>query len=487
MSAPNPRAQRNGHAAFPRSGRWVQIAYVLIDLCCVCVNSIVAFSLRFWPGRNTGVFEFLRSGRRAGLPEYHYAAFLLFYAALVLLFCEWQGLYRTPRNRTASAESFAVFKAVLLATFLLSAFVYLSGVKIVSRRVVGYSGILNVVALIAWRLWKRRFVLHRVAEGIGVRNAVIIGAGRIGRALAEQMETNKLLGYHFTGFLDANHTTHPKLLGNVQDLPRIARAQFVDDVFITIPSERELVKTVAAQARLNRLNVSVIPELYDGLGWTAPIAYVGEFPVMELHGEPIPAFGLFVKRVLDILISAVSLVLVSPLLALIAAIIKIDSSGPTLYHSARVGRKGREFICHKFRTMITNADEVKEQYRHLNEREGPAFKITNDPRITRVGGFLRKYSFDELPQLWNVLKGEMSLVGPRPHPLDDYAQYDLEHLRRLDVRPGITGLWQVTARQDPSFETNMHLDLEYIENWNLLLDLQILAKTAVEVPKGTGR
>ena len=136
--------------------------------------------------------------------------------------------------------------------------------------------------------------------------------------------------------------------------------------------------------------------------------------------------------------------------------------------------------------MVANADALKDELRHLNERQGPFFKIGNDPRLTRVGRFLRKYSLDELPQLWNVLKGEMSLVGPRPHPVDDYEQYTLEHLRRLDVTPGITGLWQVSARHDPSFEKNMALDLEYIESWGPWLDLKILLRTVPAVFKGSG-
>jgi lipopolysaccharide/colanic/teichoic acid biosynthesis glycosyltransferase len=137
--------------------------------------------------------------------------------------------------------------------------------------------------------------------------------------------------------------------------------------------------------------------------------------------------------------------------------------------------------------MTSNADELKDSLRHRNERNGPFFKISDDPRITRLGKFLRRYSFDELPQLWNVLKGDMSLVGPRPHPLDDFEQYSLDHLCRLDAKPGITGLWQVMARNDPSFETNMQLDLEYIENWNLWLDLKILGKTIPAVFQGAGR
>ena len=129
---------------------------------------------------------------------------------------------------------------------------------------------------------------------------------------------------------------------------------------------------------------------------------------------------------------------------------------------------------------------MKDSLRHRNERQGPFFKISDDPRITRVGKFLRKYSLDELPQLWNVIKGDMSLVGPRPHPVDDFEQYSLDHLCRLDVKPGITGLWQVEARRDPSFETNMQLDLEYIENWNLLLDVKILMKTVPEILRASG-
>ena len=183
---------------------------------------------------------------------------------------------------------------------------------------------------------------------------------------------------------------------------------------------------------------------------------------------------------------AIALVLAIPLMAAIALLIRFDSPGPLTYIASRVGKKGRRFRCYKFRTMVTNADQIKDSLRALNQRQGPCFKISEDPRITRVGRFLRHYSLDELPQLWNVLKGDMSLVGPRPHPVDDYARYELEHLRRLDMTPGITGLWQVTARGDPSFRANMALDVEYIERWSLWLDLKILIKTLSVVMEGNG-
>ncbi|MFY9690660.1 MAG: sugar transferase [Candidatus Acidiferrales bacterium] len=467
-------------------GKWIQVTYALIDIACVLGSGVTAFLLRFSP---TDLRHWFVSGRLAvttDQPLNRYGAFLLLYVALILLFCQLQDLYRTPRGRPSSTETIAVIKAVCFATLLLTAFIYLSGVKIVSRSVVAMSLLLNVVSLAAWRYAKRRIVIHRATRGIGARNAVIIGAGRVGQALARQMDENALLGYRFKGFLDSNHSNDPRTLGRIEDLPHIARKEFVDEIFITIPSERELVKRIAVEARHHRVDVSVVPDLYDGLAWNASLRRIGDFPLMELHWQAIPTLGLFVKRVLDVGVSFVALVLCPPLFALLALCVKLDSNGPVFYRSRRVGKRGRLFTCYKLRTMVCNADDLKKSLRDRNERQGPFFKIENDPRITRVGKYLRKYSLDELPQLWNVLRGDMSLVGPRPHPIDDYEQYSLDHLRRLDVKPGITGLWQITARRDPSFETGMRLDLEYIERWNQLLDFQIFFRTIREVLRGTG-
>jgi lipopolysaccharide/colanic/teichoic acid biosynthesis glycosyltransferase len=190
---------------------------------------------------------------------------------------------------------------------------------------------------------------------------------------------------------------------------------------------------------------------------------------------------------MDVVLSALGLLLTSPLLLIAALWIRLDSRGPAIYAAQRVGKKGRKFNCYKLRTMVEDADAHKEKLREANERNGPFFKMTGDPRITRCGKWLRKYSIDELPQLLNVLKGDMSLVGPRPHPLDDYERYTIEHLRRLEVKPGVSGSWQVMARRDPSFETSMKLDLEYIEGWSLWLDLKILVRTIPAVLGANGR
>jgi lipopolysaccharide/colanic/teichoic acid biosynthesis glycosyltransferase len=182
----------------------------------------------------------------------------------------------------------------------------------------------------------------------------------------------------------------------------------------------------------------------------------------------------------------VALVVTAPLMLLITIAVKLASPGPVLYRSERVGRKGRRFICYKFRSMVANADALKEELRKQSYRKGPTFKVDNDPRVTPLGRFLRSYSLDELPQFWNILCGDMSLVGPRPHPVDDFAQYVPEHMVRLHVKPGLTGLWQVMGRRDPSFQKNMELDLEYIENWTLALDFKIILRTLPAVLKGGG-
>jgi exopolysaccharide biosynthesis polyprenyl glycosylphosphotransferase len=469
------------------TGHWQPKVSIIADACLIALNGFLAFILRFAPETFTG---WLR-GERAEFPpdpsRGEYLGFLLLYGVVILLLFQSQDLYRPSRLRSALDETLVVFRAVFLATLLLTVFIYLSNTKIISRLVVGGSAALNVLTLSAWRVRRRRVIERRLAEGGGARNVLIVGAGKTGQALASYFDANRRLGYVVKGFLDENDQAGPRVLGRLEDLPRVAQTHFADEIFITVPSDRDAVRSVALEARRHRLDVKVVPDLYDGLAWGAPLEFLGGFPVMSLHRQPIPELGMAVKRLLDAVGAAGGLLLSSPLLMLIALAIKLDSTGPVVYKASRVGKRGRRFTCYKFRTMVSNADALKDSLRHLNERSGPTFKISADPRLTRLGRWLRKFSLDELPQLWNVLVGDMSLVGPRPHPTDDFDQYSLEHLRRLDVTPGITGLWQVTARRDPSFERNMALDLQYIENWSLWLDFQILLKTVPAVVAGYGQ
>jgi exopolysaccharide biosynthesis polyprenyl glycosylphosphotransferase len=192
------------------------------------------------------------------------------------------------------------------------------------------------------------------------------------------------------------------------------------------------------------------------------------------------------KRILDVVFSGLALLVLLPVLLAIAIAVRLDSRGPVFYTSERIGKKGRVFNCIKFRTMVRDAEMRRVDVMHMNERDGVLFKITNDPRITKLGHFLRKYSLDELPQFFNVLRGDMSIVGPRPPIASEVREYNLSHLRRLEVTPGITGLWQVQGRQDPSFDSYVSLDMTYIESWSIWLDIKIIARTIGVVLSGTG-
>ncbi len=469
-----------------RIGYFRQASYVAIDVILVCLGAIVVHGARFGFAHHLGI-EITSAQQLIHQAYTHtYPAFLLLYLTLIVMACMIQHLYRTSREIRALEESFKVAKAVGFATVLLVLFVFVSGNKEISRMVVAAAGVANIGTLASWRYAKRLYVLKRARRGEGVSRALIIGAGKLGQTLALWLENNRHLGYSVCGFLHAHPNSDARVLGSIHDLRKVALGQFVDQLFVTLPADREIVKEIWIEARRLRLSLSVVPDIYDGLGWRAPIRSIGGFPIIELHGHPIPGFGLAVKRTIDVVVACVGLVLAAPLLALAALWIRLDSRGPVIYSALRVGKKGKKFRCYKLRTMVDDADAHKEKLREANERNGPFFKMANDPRVTWCGRWLRKYSIDELPQLVNVLRGDMSLVGPRPHPVDDYERYDLEHLRRLDVKPGITGLWQVKARRDPSFDTTMTLDLEYIENWSLRMDLGILLKTIPVIVKADG-
>jgi exopolysaccharide biosynthesis polyprenyl glycosylphosphotransferase len=426
------------------------------------------------------------------------AGFLMSLSVLVVLFCQTQKLYEF-HPRTRLGEAFAVFRAVGLATIVLSASIYLSGQKVVSRLALGITVLMSAALLISWRfLWHR--MAKRAAEGAERRNVLVFGWSHSAQML-DQYAEHWLPGYVVKGFLDRRRTyrspqdiavenrrsVQRAAIGHVDDLERIVRAHFIDEIIVFLPEDRELVKDLIVRAREAEISLQVVPDSYDGSGFDAPVEYLGPFPAIQIHEKPMPMVGLITKRCVDFVCALLALIVCLPAGLLIAIAIRFDSPGAIFYCSPRIGRKGLTFTCWKFRTMVQNADDLLEKLQHRNERKGLLFKISDDPRITRVGRFLRKYSLDELPQFWNVLCGDMSLVGPRPPVPGEYRKYELDHLKRLHVTPGITGLWQVEARKDPSFENYINLDAQYVDNWSMWLDLKILLKTVAVVFAGTGQ
>jgi exopolysaccharide biosynthesis polyprenyl glycosylphosphotransferase len=333
-------------------------------------------------------------------------------------------------------------------------------------------------------------VEYLVSRGYNNFNALIVGAGKVGLALAQEIKKRPGLGIKIIGFLDdakVSSPDHPdiKILGKISNFFEIVRREFVNKIFITIHHDSNVFLRLLGQAREMGVAVRVIPHGFDLTTGEFFKYNIGFIPILE-YAEEQDFRRHFGKRFFDFMISLLSFVILLPLLVAIGLILKIDSRGPILYKSKRYGCNGRMFNMYKFRSMTKDADKMIDQLRHQNEVDGPIFKIRGDPRITRVGAFLRRYSLDELPQLINVLRGDMSLVGPRPLPVDQIHKEDLRQLKRLEVRPGITGLWQIRGRSDISFARLVKWDIWYINNWSFWLDLNILFQTIPVVWKGKG-
>jgi exopolysaccharide biosynthesis polyprenyl glycosylphosphotransferase len=462
-------------------------AWAILDVLTTLVASMIAMRFRLDVADASGMLS--DDGVLHSLWS-SFGAYMAWFALCLIFFTRSYGLYGPIQNRSGLNEQRMTLQATLVAGLILCGTIYLSRGEAVSRIVVILSVLLTGAMLCARRALWRSMVYTRYREGIDTRNVLIIGAGRVAHALRNHLESLRHLGFRFRGFISLTEqeaeSGDADIVGDVKNCLALARALFVDEIFFSVPADKKMVIALVNEARALGIDVRVVPDLYDGLAWNAPVEYIGQFPTIPLHRREFPVGSFMLKRVLDITLSAAALLILSPLLLGIAIAVRMDSPGPIFYKAARVGRKGRNFYCMKFRTMVINADELKAQLAHMNERDGILFKLTNDPRITKVGRVLRKYSLDEIPQFFNVLRGDMSLVGPRPPIASEVERYDLAHLRRLDVLPGITGLWQVEARQDPSFDSYISLDTAYVENWNLWLDLKILIRTVSVVIGGTG-
>lgn len=415
--------------------------------------------------------------------------FMLIYALIARRY----GLYgQVINSASGSHELRRTAQACLNAGMLLCGAVYMTHNLAISRVLVLLFTLAAMVTLCIRRaIWRvRRY--HLYERGLSTRHVVILGTNHLSLALGRQIVNQARLGYTLRGYMLVPGSLRPpsipgvEILGELEDIQKIVRRHFVDEVLITESCPTDKVIWLLKEARDLGLDIRAVSGYYNDLAMNAGIEYLGVFPLVSLHRNAPRAISLALKQAGDFVLSLLALILSAPAMLAIAIAIRMESEGPIFYVSDRIGRRGRVFPCFKFRTMVKNADELRKHLDALNERDSILFKVTNDPRITRVGSFLRKYSLDELPQFFNVLRGEMSLVGPRPPIASEVEKYKLEHLRRLEVLPGITGLWQVQARQDASFEKYIALDTAYVENWSFWLDLKILIQTADVVMRGTG-
>ncbi len=463
------------------------VVWAVLDVVSALLAGLLAFDIRLHGSANGPTTLFGQLTHAAPLNSF---VMLLLFGVYLVLISRLFGLYRSSDSFSGLHEQRMTMQTTLTAGLLLCGTLFLTRSYAISRVVVLITVFVTMVMLMARRALWRHLRHRRYLSGLEVRNVLIVGDGRVGHALRNHLEALPHLGFRFKGFIAMNEgrdkDANSNIVGDLRNCVSVARSLFVDEIYFSTPADKHTVISVVEEARALGIDVRVVPDLYDGLAWNAPVEFVGQFPTIPLHRREFPRGAFVLKRALDIFLASLVLIVVSPIMLVIAILVRLDSPGPIFYKAERIGRKGRVFRCFKFRTMVPNADRLKRELAHLNEREGILFKVTNDPRITKIGVKLRKYSLDELPQLFNVLKGDMSLVGPRPPLAVEVEKYDLSHLRRLDVLPGITGLWQVEARQDPSFDSYISLDTAYVENWNLMLDLRILARTVSVVVAGTG-
>jgi exopolysaccharide biosynthesis polyprenyl glycosylphosphotransferase len=335
-------------------------------------------------------------------------------------------------------------------------------------------------------------VLHSAGRETSQRQILIVGSGPLAERMYRQLRLDPLQAGEVIGYLDSE--THPALgrtgsvhLGGVNDLERILMHRVVDDVFIGLPVKSrydEIQQCIVACARVG-VPASYSAELF-GNGFAHSYANDRPEPVLSLSEAP-SAERLALKRLIDVIGALLLLLVLAPAMVAIALAIRLTSRGPVVFTQTRYGYMKRLFPMYKFRTMVADAEQIQDQLEDRNEAAGPMFKIRADPRITAVGRFLRRWSLDELPQLWNVLMGTMSLVGPRPMAIRDVGQFTEPWLmRRFSMRPGITCLWQISDRSDLGFDRWIVLDLEYIARWSLWLDLGILVRTIPAVIRGSG-
>jgi exopolysaccharide biosynthesis polyprenyl glycosylphosphotransferase len=466
--------------------------WMVLDVLTVLLAATISTLFYFGVGPVVGMKEFwhgtLIEGRSMGLLLALLGGFIV---ALILISRQLH-LYTPGRLSGFLHEQRLTVQACFTAGLLLTGALYVIHAVNIPRIVVFITLGIVVVAQSIRRFVYRMLLYRRYERGMGTRNVLIVGTGPEAHALRHHLESIRHLGYTFKGFIEFPGSSSRyaassgDVVGSLGTLFECARQQFVDEIFFTMPCERGMVQEVLEKARANCIDLRVVPDMYDGLAWNSPIEYIGQFPTIPLHCGRVPEVALMFKRLLDIVFSFTALVMLSPVLLGIAIAIKLDSKGPVFYASERIGKKARVFKCVKFRTMVQDAETRRAEIMHMNERDGILFKINNDPRITKVGRWLRKYSLDELPQFFNVLKGDMSVVGPRPPIASEVREYKLSHLRRLDVTPGITGLWQVQGRTDPSFDSYVSLDVTYIENWSIWLDIKIIVRTVGVVFAGTG-
>ena len=472
----------------------------ILQIIDIVVISISFFVTYFLMGL---IRKFFDLGEMAFAPSFNFSGALFFFKSYIIIFVAalafWMiflsffGVYRDFRTTKFIKIIFGIFNSALASTIAVGSVVFLTKLTLTSRLFILLFALVNIILmLIEKRIVLIIFELLRKG-GHYSRNLLIVGTGKRAQNFIQIVNNHSKWGLDIIGLIDDEPAKvgavvmGVKVMGRLSDIPRILHDCVIDQVVFVVPRNW-----------LGKIEEAILACENEGVGtylsvdlFNTKISSVkqtdfGGIPLLEFETFSAKEWQMFFKRTLDILISLIGIVLTLPLFIFITIGIKLSSKGPIIFKQERCGLNGRDFVLFKFRTMIPGAEMRKKELERQNEMQGPVFKIKHDPRIYPLGRFLRKTSLDELPQLFNVLKGDMSIVGPRPPLQIEVDMYEIWQRRRLSLKPGITCIWQVSGRNMVDFDRWMEMDLEYIDGWSLGLDFKIMAKTFLVVLFGYG-
>lgn len=410
------------------------------------------------------------------------------------------GLYRSQRTVPLKREARDLLRISIASALLLVLIIYalrlddrLLGDDKISRAWILLQYLLATLFLLSRTVAVRALARYAREKGYNFRTILIVGTGATASRVADLVEEHGYWGLKILGFVaESRKDTTPDgtqypMIGVLDELPELVADNVVDEVIFALdhphPVQLEgLLLALEEQGVRSRLALSFLPHT----GAKVEVGALDDLPLLTYDHRPASELQLLGKRVIDVSFSVMLLTIALPVMVLIAGLLKLAGGGRVLFTQTRCGLNGRRFTLYKFRTMVEDAENQRQAIAHLNEMSGPVFKVKRDPRVTPVGRWLRQFSLDELPQLWNVLRGDMSLVGPRPPVPQEVSQYQRWQRRRLSMRPGLTCLWQVQGRNELDFDRWIELDLEYIDSWSPLLDIKILLKTIPVVLSGKG-
>lgn len=400
----------------------------------------------------------------------------------------YAGVYYSHRTRTFSGLLRKLFHAHCLATLLSAALIFLLKIPNFSRFLFVIYVLILFIVLVVTRLSVRLLLSWLRSSGKNTRNIIVVGEGPKADELLFILNRNSFWGLKVIGLVSSNghepEIVSVPVIGSMRNIVDICRSRVVDEVIFCLPvTDSRLIEPYVSRLDSMGITTRHVLDFFEFTAHRSEFSMLDrKLPIITYYAKAFDSTELFFKRIMDISGALIGLLILLLMLPFVAAAIRFESTGPVFFGQERVGENGRRFRCWKFRSMRVDAEELKQELMAQNEMNGALFKMENDPRVTRVGRFLRKTSIDEFPQFWNVLMGEMSLVGTRPPTPDEVDQYEDWHLKRICIKPGITGLWQVSGRNEiTDFDEVARLDIQYVENWSLWLDVKILFQTILVV------